>query len=219
MADLFGRNRVKELAKAIETSDIAGKIEVLKRWHHDLHFGTLLRDKETSREQQYNQDIFKAVLGYVEKPDMPYTLVPKHSTDYGQYPDLILGEFGIGEKSEDIAAVVEVKGAGVDLDRPQRREGNLSPVQQGFKYKPQYRNCPFVIVSNFREFRLYNDNQRDFECWTLDELVDPAGDYLNFKRWYVLLCAENFVGSGGPSKTERLLSEIRIEQERIGKRF
>jgi hypothetical protein len=219
MADLFGRNRVKELAEAIDTSDVSAKIEILKQWHHDLHFGTLLRDKETSREQQYNQDIFKSVLGYVEKPAAPHTLVPKHSTDYGQYPDLILGEFGTGAQSHDISAVVELKGASVDLDRPQRRDGNLSPVQQGFKYKPQYNKCPFVVVSNFREFRLYNDNQRDFERWTLDDLVDPASDYLNFKRWYVLLCADNFVCSTGPSKTERLLSEIRIEQERIGKRF
>lgn len=219
MADLFGRNRVKELAEAIETSDVIDKIEILKGWHGDLHFGSLLRDKETSREQQYNQDIFKTVLGYTEKPANPHTLIPKHSTDYGQYPDLILGYFGSGSRSEDVAAVVELKGAGIDLDRPQRREGNLSPVQQGFKYKPQYRNCPFVIVSNFREFRLYNDNQRDFERWTLDELVDPSGDYLGFKRWYVLLCAENFVGATGQSKTEKLLSEIRIEQERIGKRF
>lgn len=219
MADLFGRNQVKELAAAIETSDVVDKIEILKGWHKDLHHGSLLRDKETSREQQYNQDIFKSVLGYTEKPATPHTLIPKHSTDYGQYPDLILGHFGSGTKSEDVAAVVELKGAGVDLDRPQRREGNLSPVQQGFKYKPQYRNCPFVIVSNFREFRLYNDNQRDFERWTLDELVDPSDDYYGFKRWYSLLCAENFVSQTGQSKTEKLLSEIRIEHERIGKQF
>lgn len=219
MADLFGRNKVKELAEAIETASVASKIEILKTWHHDLHHGSLMTDKETSREQQYNQDIFKTVLGYVEKPASPHTLIPKDSTAYGQYPDLVLGCFASSAATQDVTAVVELKGAAIDLDRPQRREGNLSPIQQGFKYKPQYRNCPFVIVSNFREFRLYNDNQRDFERWTLDDLVSPANDYLNFKRWYVLVCAENLVGPNGQSKTERLLNEIRIEQERIGKRF
>jgi len=95
----------------------------------------------------------------------------------------------------------------------------MSPVQQGFKYKTQYKNCPFVVVSNFWEFRLYRDNLVDWEVWTLDDLINPEDDYILFKTWYVLLCKENFIAQSGVSKTEELLSDIRVEQEEIGKKF
>jgi hypothetical protein len=121
----------------------------------------------------------------------------------------------------NIFAVVELKGASVNLDRPQQGKRNQSPVQQAFNYKTQYRSCPFVVVSNFYEFRLYNDNdnQLDREVWTLADLIDPADDYLKFKEWYVLMHADNFTASHGKSATELLLSDIRQEQEDIGKRF
>ncbi len=134
-------------------------------------------------------------------------------------PDAVLSYSDIEKDIKNIAAVVELKGASVELDRPQRREGNMSPVQQGFKYKTQYRNCPFVVVSNFWAFRLYRDNLLDYELWTLDDLVNEADDYLLFKSWYVLLNRTNLTTSGGVSKTEELLSDIRIEQEEIGKKF
>ena len=214
MAHLFGRNKLREKAEAIPFGEVEQYIEIVRTWHRDYHHGTLKADKETSREQSYNRDFFMRILGYEEKPANPFTFEPKATTEKGQLPDAVISFNG-----ENISAVVELKGASIPLDRPQQREGNMSPVQQAFKYKTQYRRCPFVIVSNFFEFRLYQDNQLDFESWTLDELVDPTNDYLNFRSWYVLLRAENFVAQEGTSKTEGLLSEVRIEQEEIGKRF
>jgi len=214
VAHLFGRNKLREKAEAIPFGEVEQYIEIVRTWHRDYHHGTLKADKETSREQSYNRDFFMRILGYEEKPANPFTFEPKATTEKGQLPDAVISFNG-----ENISAVVELKGASIPLDRPQQREGNMSPVQQAFKYKTQYRRCPFVIVSNFFEFRLYQDNQLDFESWTLDELVDPTNDYLNFRSWYVLLRAENFVAQEGTSKTEGLLSEVRIEQEEIGKRF
>lgn len=219
MANLFGKNRLRELAKQVKTEDVQDYIEIVKTWHKDYHKGSLKTDKETSREQAYNQDFFIKILGYQEKPASPYSLEPKATTDKGQLPDAVLSYSDIEQDIKNIAAVVELKGASVELDRPQRREGNMSPVQQGFKYKTQYRNCPFVVVSNFWEFRLYRDNLLDYELWTLDDLVNEADDYLLFKSWYVLLNRTNLTTSGGVSKTEELLSDIRIEQEEIGKKF
>ncbi|WP_162254046.1 Eco57I restriction-modification methylase domain-containing protein [Arthrobacter sp. Soil763] len=219
MARLFPVNRLKETAAQISTSSVQAKIDVVKEWHSDYHHGSLRKDKETSREQQYNQDFFIKVLGYREKPASPYTLEPKASSVAGQLPDLILGSLSTDTASRYVNAVVELKGASIDLDRPQGRAGKLSPVQQAFKYRPLYRDCAFVIVSNFYEFRLYNDNQLDFESWTLDDLVNPANDYQAFKTWYVLLNADHLTAAGGPSWTENLLSKIRIQQMDIGKIF
>jgi type I restriction-modification system DNA methylase subunit len=219
MANLFGKNKLKSVAQAIDTDEVQSFIDIVEKWHHDYHHGTLKQDKETSREQEYNQNFFKDILGYKEKPATPFNFEPKATTAVGQLPDAVVGYTDKANNIENLAAVVELKGASIPLDRPQRREGNMSPVQQGFKYKTQYRNCPFVIVSNFYEFRLYRDNQLDYELWTLDDLVNPDDDYFLFKTWYVLLRNENFITSKGASKTEQLLSDIRIQQEEIGKKF
>lgn len=219
MASLFGKNKLSELAKEIKTEDIQSFIEIVKDWHQDYHNGSLKNDKETSREQSYNNDFFIKILGYKEKPSAIYSFEPKATTEKGQLPDAVISYTDSEKDVNNIFSVVELKGASVDLDRPQRREGNMSPVQQGFKYKTQYRNCPFVIVSNFWEFRLYRDNILDYESWTLDDLVNPENDYLLFKTWYLLLCSENFISESTTSKTETFLSDIRVEQEEIGKKF
>jgi type I restriction-modification system DNA methylase subunit len=219
MANLFGKNKLRSIAQQIDTEEIKPFIEIVKEWHEDYHSGSLKRDKETSREQEYNQQFFKNILGYKEKPAHPFSFEPKATTDKGQLPDAVVSYTDAANDVRNIAAVVELKGASIDLDRPQQREGNFSPVQQGFKYKTQYRSVPFVIVSNFWEFRLYHDNLLDYEAWTLDDLVNPDEDYILFKTWYALLKRSNFTTSKGASKTEALLSDIRVEQENIGKEF
>lgn len=219
MASLFGKNKLRDIASKLNTQSLEEKIAIVKTWHNDYHNGSLKQDKETSREQAYNQDFFIKILGYKEKPATPYSFEPKASTLNGQLPDAVICYTNVSENIANISAVIELKGASVFLERPQRREGNMSPVQQAFKYKTQYRNCPFVIVSNFWEFRLYRDNQLDYEIWTLDDLVDPEDDYLKFKTFCTLLHSDNFTSSKGTSKTEGLLSDIRFEQEEIGKKF
>jgi len=154
MAKLFGENKLRELASLFSADDFREELSIVRAWQHDFHKGSLKSDKETSREQAYNHAFFVRILGYVEKPTAPFTIEPKSSTDFGQLPDARLGYFDPSRGVEHTAAVVELKDASTSLDRPQRRDGNLSPVQQGFKYKPQYVNCPFVIVSNFFELRL-----------------------------------------------------------------
>lgn len=219
MASLFGEFQLRELAANLQIPDLADKIQILNTWHNDYHNGTLKTDNETSREQAYNRDIFGKVLGYIDKPASPFTFEPKSSTDTGQIPDARIGWFDSAASSERTIAVVELKGASISLDRPQKNHGNLSPVQQGFKYRPQYRGCEFVIVSNFFEFRLYNDNQLDYEVWTLDDLVDPADDFLTFRVFYLLLASNRFVAPVGKTPTQEMLLDIRGKQEEIGRQF
>jgi hypothetical protein len=219
MARLFSKSVVEKEAATIQTKDIIRHVELIELWHEDYLSGTLRFDKELSREQAYNSQFFINILGYKEKPAFPHTFEPKATTIIGQQPDAIIGYFSSATTTDQVTAVVELKGAMINLDSPQRRAGNMSPVQQAFKYKAMYRNCPFVIVSNLWEFRLYHDNLLDFEKWTLADLIDPADDYLKFKTWYILLNSANFITSKGESKTVRLLDKTQKEQATISNEF
>jgi len=96
------------------------------------------------------------VLGYrsiFSHDRVPFHLKPKHYHG-GAYDDFSLGFFGDG--ADRVLASAELKGPEVDLDLPQRgRYGNLSPVSQAEKTARRTRGCRWVIVSNFRELRLY----------------------------------------------------------------
>lgn len=219
MAGLFGKSRLRERAQLIPTDQIMAHIELVRTWQQNYHHGTLKTDTETSREQQYNQDFFGTILGYRALPTVPTTFKPKDVTEGRQIPDAILKYDDPSQDIFNIFAVVELKGAAIALDKPQQREGNLTPVQQAFKYKPQYPTCPFVVVSNFWEFRLYNTNELVYESWTLDDLVDPEDDYVKFKTWYFLMHVDNFTVARGLSKTQELLRAIQTAQEKIGKEF
>lgn len=166
-------------------------LEVVESWRNDYYNGSLQRDSETQREQAFNQDFFMRILGYESKPSKSYTFEPKSSTQTGEIPDARIGFLSGGAFST--VGVVELKSASANLDKPQFGQGKMSPVQQGFKYKPLYPGCRFVIISNFFEIRLYSDNIFDYESWTLDSLVDPADDYLDLRKFVTVLRARNLL--------------------------
>ena len=218
MAKLFKNKLLKEKLNTFDVPDLEEKINVLAKWANALQDNSLNSKTESQCEQAFNQDIFIDILGYSKFPNIPYTLEPKASTETsGQKPDAALGFFE-GENHR-VQVVCEIKDSKTSLDKSQKREGNLSPVQQAFKYKPQYKDCRFVIATNFNEIRLYRDNQLDFESFNLLSLVSEKNNYFEFKKFYFLLCADNMLSKRGESKTEKLLSEIRIEQEHITKDF
>lgn len=219
MAGLFKNKIVSEKIERLDIPDFEQKIALVQSWYKAYQKGELQLKNETQCEQAFNQDFFINVLGYTAFPNETYTIQPKDNveTGGGQMPDATLGYFKGTNKR--VVAVVEIKDANTPLDKAQRRDGNLSPIQQAFKYKPQYKECGFVIATNFYEIRLFRDNQLDYEKFTLTDLVDPANDYFNFRKFYFLLCVQNFVKESGETVTEKLLADIRIEQEKITNKF
>ena len=180
MAGLFKNKMIKEKIERYEIPDFERKIALVKQWSDAYTNGELQKKTETQCEQAFNQDFFIHILGYSAFPKENYTIQPKDNVDSGggQIPDATLGYFNDGYKR--VIAVVEIKDANTPLDKSQRREGSLSPIQQAFKYKPQFKECGFVIATNFFEIRLFRDNQLDYEQFTLSELVDPKNNYFNF---------------------------------------
>jgi hypothetical protein len=219
VAKIFGQHSIRELAAEHPFEHLQDAIVIVSEWLHDYHHGTLRSDSETSREQSFNRDFFVRILGYKEKPSRPFTFQPKSSTDSGEIPDARICFIDDANEVELTFAVVELKGAKTSLDKPQRNYANQTPVQQAFKYKPQYRGCGFVVVSNFYETRLYNDNLLDFESWTLDALSEPADDYINLRVFHFLLSEKNFASPTAKSNTANLLLEARSIQQEITKKF
>ncbi|MDD4319353.1 MAG: N-6 DNA methylase [Candidatus Peribacteraceae bacterium] len=219
MASLFKNNVLKDRLITSIVPRFDEKINIVKEWHKRLLDKSLLQKTETQCEQAFNDDFFVKILGYTRFPSERYTIEVKAKveTSGGQKPDAALGFFE--PKGNRVQCVCEIKDANTSLDKPQQREGNLTPVQQGFKYKPQYSNCGFVIVTNFREIRLYRDTMHDYERFTLEELADPKDDYRSFRKFYYLFSADHFIAESGKSVTEELLAAIRIEQEQITKEF
>ncbi len=222
MASLFKKKLLQEKVQNYTIADRENKIDIIKQRYHTYNTGNLAKKTESECEQAFNDDFFKQILWYSSFPTNPYTLNPKGKTDAtGQKPDAILGYFDPEKDKQhsNTQVVVEIKDATTPLDKSQRREGNLSPIQQWFKYKPQYANCKRVIVSNFIEIRLFKDNQLDYEIRTLEQLLNPHNDYYNFKVFHYLLCADHLISKTTTSTTEKLLSDMRIEQEKITKAF
>src|SRR3989344_868662 len=219
MASLFKNNVLQEQLALSIVPKFEDRIRIVKQWHTALTDKSLLGKTETQCEQAFNDDFFVKILGYTRFPSEKYTIEVKAAVETagGQKPDAALGIFP--PDGNVVQCVCEIKDANTPLDKPQQREGNLTPVQQGFKYKPLYKNCGFVIVTNFREIRLYRDTMHDYERFTLEELADPADDYRNFRKFHYLLSAEHFIAVSGKSQTEELLAAIRIEQEEITKKF
>ncbi|MFA5799461.1 MAG: DNA methyltransferase [Candidatus Peribacteraceae bacterium] len=219
MASLFKNNVLQEQLALSIVPKFEERIRIVKQWHAALTDKSLLKKTETQCEQAFNDDFFVKILGYTRFPSEKYTIEVKAAVETagGQKPDAALGIFT--PDGNAVQCVCEIKDANTSLDKPQQREGNLTPVQQGFKYKPLYKNCGFVIVTNFREIRLYRDTLHDYERFTLTELADPADNYSNFRKFHYLLSADHFIAESGKSNTEELLAAIRIEQEEITKRF
>ncbi len=219
MARLFKNKIIEDKINKFEIPDFESKLEIVKNWYRAFETGELQSKNETQCEQAFNQDFFVKVLDYIPFPNEIYSIQPKDNVDSGggQIPDATLGYFKNGLKR--VVAVVEIKDVNTPLDKAQRRDGNMSPIQQAFKYKPQFKECGFVIATNFNEIRLFRDNQLDYERFTLTELIKPENDYYNFRKFYFLLCSSNFITEKGQTETEKLLSAIRVEQEKITNKF
>ena len=82
-----------------------------------------------------------------------------------------------------IHAVIELKGAKQNLDRAAGRD--RTPVAQAFDYALETRSCRWIIVSNYRETRLYHRNRsrQDVEVFKLEDLADFA----SFQRFWLLM--------------------------------
>ena len=197
------------------TEDARRAHAVLVRWADLAAAGKLEKLKETQLQGDFLAEVFGDALGYrrAVEGDTTWSL-EQHQSVGSQTPDAVLGRFGPGTTPQ-IAAVVELKGAKVHLDRG--RSNERTPVDQCWSYlinTPPA--CRWGIVSNFVSFRLYerSSTTRRYEHFTLQSLRK----FDTFRQFYILFHYNGLVEGvlKGPPRTNALLLKTAERQRTVG---
>ena len=195
--------------------------KALDKWINNLENGVLDNSKEEEFQGEFLYDIFTTILRAVNKSDgqKEWNLERETKTKMdGQKADGVLGFFDVDGK-KDVRAVIELKGAKVSLDVRQKRVGDTrTPVEQAFNYAPKYgKNCQWVIVSNYKEIRLYRSNDMtEYQVFFLEKLKDD----LEFKKFIYILSFYALVGTEEKkAKIIELSEEYQKNQTEIEKKF
>jgi predicted RNA methylase len=184
-----------------------GALELVRNWHDRISSGSLGGYSETQIEQAFNSAFFVDLLEYDPIGRSPeHHIVPKRTGDGRDIPDFVLGKFIPNAGVERWVAVGETKGINSNLDLPQAsRFSRETPVEQAFRYASKSRvGVEWVIVTNFREIRLYrNGYTAAYHAWRLEELINEQA-LLDF---YLVLGRKSLLSEDGRSFTLRLLDE------------
>ncbi len=224
MNNLFNQKMLAKKAEEevdLSKHNFSERRKALNKWINNLENGVLDKSKEEEFQGEFLYDIFTTVLRAVNKSDgkNEWNLERETKTKLdGQKADGVLGFFDADGK-KDVRAVIELKGAKVSLDVRQKRTSDTrTPVEQAFNYAPKYgKNCQWVIVSNYKEIRLYRSNDMtEYQVFFLEKLKDD----LEFKKFIYILSFYALVGTEKKkAKTIELSEEYQKNQAEIEKKF
>ncbi len=196
------------------------KRKILHRWIKSINSGRIAKTKEKSIQGDFLNYIFGDILDYDYSDPKSWNLAKEHTLMNGKMADGALGYFRMkGDQVEsDVRAVIELKDANTDMDKPQnRKDDKRSPVEQAFSYASKAGgNCKWVIVSNFKEIRLYHSSdQGRYELFNLLNLPENN----NLLRFFLLLKKDHLIAEKGESFVDRLHKERQEEEQKITKDF
>ena len=142
--------------------------------------------------------------------DGKWDLVAEKRTLSGGSADGALGIFSHGKSH--VVAPIELKGAAQILDHAKGK--SRTPIQQGWDYANSTPESRWIIVSNYRETRLYAKSRgtEAYEKFRLRDLSEKNG----FLRFVALLGREAILGENSPNESplaQMLIASERTEQE------
>jgi len=187
------------------------KLEILRQWGETIRDRSIESQKETALHGNFKQRIICDVLGYQDFNDSGQWTVDVEAQIGAGSVDLALGHFTKDDRR--IIAPFELKGAktkNLDAIMPGRAK---TPVQQAWEYASDNVGTKWVLVSNYRQIRLYSyaDGRQFYDSFDLAKLHDPA-EYL---RFMLLLSADNLLSG----QTLAILEESRKEDRDITARL
>lgn len=183
--------------------------------------------KEQANRSQFLNLVFHRGLGYLPNgsvaADQPYSMREEHATETdAERPDASFGRFGGAEGENATYAVFELKDGGTNLDKSPKGSYTKSPVEQGFAYADKHAHAEFILVSNFREIRLYAREARQLKAWVFEfHRLQHADRERLLQEVVFFLSPENLIPTR-PGQRPRLLEQIQaapLEQERITRAF
>ncbi|RZM83077.1 class I SAM-dependent DNA methyltransferase [Leptolyngbya iicbica LK] len=215
---LFNQKTVENALKGFTfPPDLADRHQKVQEWITSLKSGRLAKVKEVSLHGPFLNDIFQTVLGYrsIIGGDRWELHAEQTIADGGGSADGAIGLFHA--KTEDsgkvklqgrVVAPIELKGVTNDLDRAVKGR-HESAVDQGWRYANYTPDCRWVIVSNYREIRLYQTSKTPayYERFRLEDLEDLD----TFKQFYFLLCRNNFLPASADPKAKSRIDQLLIE--------
>lgn len=193
--------------------------KLIDGWQKALKDSDLDKTKEKSVQGKFLQTFFEEILGYTDitTGQGEWTLIqhPRIENDSLE-PDGSLGWFTKEEKQT--RAVIELKDAQTPLDKKQTsRAGKYTPIEQAYLYSTKYDGCNWIIVSNFKEIRLFN-KQKTQEYYEKFDVLALNND-LEFKKFYYLLCKDNFISKDKESVIDVLAKDTTEAEQDITKKF
>ena len=219
----------KALQRTLTVDDQDAKRKTLANWKNGLATGKIQSQNERKLQSEFLNKIFGDTLGYsYEKQLTTWQLEPEYKVNLdGRTPDGVLGYFTFdaatkttrGESTRgDVHAIIELKGPLTNLDKKQnRKDFPGTPVEQAFSYVPKLnRPCPWVIVSNCQEIRLYRYTlgMTQYEKFDLLTLSDADA-----KWFFTLLQKDQLFLRQTDSPIETLLLAREQELKTITNRF
>ncbi|WP_072620418.1 Eco57I restriction-modification methylase domain-containing protein [Spirulina major] len=193
--------------------DLSDRHALLNRWSDRIQSGTLDKIKEVSLHGDFLRDIFQTILGYRSVMSGSGETWDIHAeatiAARGGAADAAIGFFSDppdGQKlTGRIIAPIELKGSKTNLDKAGSRQE--SAVDQGWRYANHTAGCKWVIVSNYRELRLYHVDKTYASAQVFE--LEKLADLEQFKQFFFLLYRKNFLPSTADqeSRIDRLLQE------------
>jgi len=199
--------------------DLKDRQDVINDWINYIQSGNIDFTKETALQGKFLDDIFSKALGYksrIKNTEQWNINQEQLTTIDSKFADGSLGFFS--KSKEDVKVVIELKGSNISLDEKQHRHNDTrTPIEQAFSYQHKIGSkCKWIIVSNYKEIRLYNhSSSTEFEVFNITEL----GNWEQFKRFYFLLSVENLISITGDSIIDTLYAKNEVEEVNISKQF
>ncbi|MDM8555226.1 N-6 DNA methylase [Desulfococcaceae bacterium HSG7] len=217
LASILNNLSVEHLADHTDYSDIKRRID---NWRSLIDRKILEGKNEITLQGDFLSDFFGKILGYKsinESPDRWHLYREKKTVTDATRSDAALGFFT--SEKDDARVIVELKDAKTNLDAKQKRKGaHYTPVEQAFLYSSKFdEKCKWIIVSNYKEIRLYNRlaSMNTYESFKIADLSDVA----MLKKFLYLLARKNLIDKDKDSVTDRLYDSAEVEQEMITKEF
>ena len=204
-------NRIKECSFPANLRELH---EQLDPWRDHLRRGTLDAQGEKKIHGDFLQRVFADVLGYrpfSQATGAGWEIIAEQRVAGTGSADGALGFFD--GSTETVLAPIELKGSKQPLDLAGGHA--RTPVQQGWDYANGTITARWIIVSNYRETRLYAKSLTPSHFETFD--LAALEDFEQFKRFWFLLARPNLLPAapGARSVLDELLADSTKQESEI----